>query len=186
MLFRSHPEQDAQVKTLEELVNIYYQSVGMNSVLLLNVPPDKRGLIHEVDVARLKEFGEYIEKTFTDNKMGETHSFWKAENGDYKEYNIKEGEIINTVLLQEDIQKGQRVEVFKVEGLIDGNWTKLAEGTTIGYKRLLRFDDVAPEKIRITIIETRFSANIKEIGAYYAPPFTEQGALLELNHIDNE
>lgn len=181
-----HPEQDAQVKTLQHLVDIYYQSVGMNSVLLLNIPPDTRGLIHEVDAARLKEFGQYITNTFADNKMSETHSYWRAENGDYKEYKIKEGEVINTVLLQEDIKKGQRVEVFKVEGLIDGSWTKLAEGTTIGYKRLLRFDDVSPEKIRVTIIETRFSANINNIGAYYAAPFTEEGQLLELNHIEGE
>ena len=181
-----HPEQDTQVKTLEHLVDIYYQSVGMNSVLLLNIPPDTRGLIHEVDATRLKEFGQYIKETFADNKMAETHTYWKARNGDYKEYKIKEGEIINTVLLQEDIQKGQRVEVFKVEGLIDGNWVKLAEGTTIGYKRLLRFNDVAPEKIRITLIETRFSANISEIGAYYAAPFNEAGSLIELNHIDGE
>lgn len=179
-----HPEQDSQVKTLEELVNIYYQSVGMNSVLLLNFPPDKRGLLHEVDVARIKEFGDYIEKTFSDNKMNESHSYWKADNGDYKEYKIKEGEVINTVLLQEDIKKGQRVEVFKVEGLMDGSWTKLAEGTTIGYKRLLRFDDVSPEKIRVTITETRVSANLKEIGAYYAAAFNEEGAITELNHID--
>ncbi len=181
-----HPEQDAQVKTLEHLVDIYYQSVGMNSVLLLNIPPDTRGLINEVDVARLKEFGQYIETTFADNKMAEAHSYWRAENGDYREYKIKDGAVINTVLLQEDIKKGQRVEVFKVEGLINGSWTKLTEGTTIGYKRLLRFDDVSPEKIRITIIETRFSANIKEIGAYYAAPFTEEGGLVELSHIESD
>ena len=181
-----HPEQDTQVKTLEELVNIYYQSVGMNSVLLLNIPPDTRGLLHEVDVARLKEFGQYIKETFADNKMETSHTYWKARIGDYKEYNIKKGEIINTVLLQEDIQKGQRVEVFKVEGLIDGSWTKLAEGTTIGYKRLLRFDDVLPEKIRVTITETRFSANINEIGAYYAAPFNAEGGVITLNNIEGE
>ena len=181
-----HPEQDAQVKTLEELVNIYYQSVGMNSVLLLNVPPDTRGLIHEVDVARIKEFGEYITKTFAGNKMEVSHTYWEAKNGDFREYSIKEGEVINTVLLQEDINKGQRVEVFKVEGLIDGNWTKLAEGTTIGYKRLLRFDDVSPQKIRVTIIETRYDANVLEIGAYYAAPFTKEGELAGLNYINNE
>lgn len=179
-----HPEQDSQVKTLEELVNIYYQSVGMNSVLLLNVPPDKRGLIHEIDAARIKEFGKYIQNTFENNKMAQSHSYWRAINGDYREYTIQLGETINTVLLQEDIEKGQRVEVFKVEGLINGSWTKLAEGTTIGYKRLLRFDDVAPEKIRITIIETRFSANIKTVGAYYAEPFTGVNNGGTLNHIN--
>ena len=181
-----HPEEDSKVKTLEELVNIYYQSVGMNSVLLLNVPPDMRGLIHETDVARLKEFGDYIENTFSNNKIETSFSSWRAKNGDYKEYDIKNGEVINTVLLQEDIKKGQRVEVFKVEGLIDGSWTKLAEGTTIGYKRLLRFDDVAPEKIRVTIIETRFSANIKEIGAYHAASFSDEGILNETEGKESE
>ena len=181
-----HPEQDAQVKTLEHLVDIYYQSVGMNSVLLLNIPPDTRGLIHEEDAARLNEFGQYIKETFANNKMAETHTYWKARNGDYKEYKIKEDETINTILLQEDIQKGQRVEVFKVEGLINGEWKKLAEGTTIGYKRLLRFEDVAPEKIRVTLIEARFSANISEIGAYFAAPFNEEGSLIELTHIDGD
>ncbi|MDD2551431.1 MAG: alpha-L-fucosidase [Dysgonamonadaceae bacterium] len=181
-----HPEQDAQVKSLEELVNIYYQSVGMNSVLLLNVPPDRRGLIHEIDAARLKEFGEYVRKTFEDNKMNESHSYWKAKNGDFREYSIKQGETINTILLQEDIEKGQRVEVFKVEGLIDGSWNKLTEGTTIGYKRILRFEDVVPEKIRITIIETRVSANIKEIGAYYAGEYTTDTLDINLNYIDKD
>ena len=180
-----HPEQDSQVKSLEELVDIYYQSVGMNSVLLLNIPPDTRGLIHESDVTRLKEFGEYIKRTFEDSKMNETHSYWKAQNGDFKEYVIKEGEAINTILLQEDIEKGQRVEVFKVEGLIDGSWKKLTEGTTIGYKRLLRFDDVAPEKIRITIIETRVSANIKEIGAFYAGPFITDNLYDDLKSLND-
>lgn len=181
-----HPEQDNQVKTLKELVNIYYQSVGMNSVLLLNVPPDTRGLIHEVDAKRLEQFGKYIEDTFSENKLEESHSYWRADIGDFKEYEIKENEVINTVLLQEDIEKGQRVEVFKLEGLINGSWTKLAEGTTIGYKRLLRFDDVAPQKIRVTIIETRAPANIKEVGAYHAQHFTDEGAIIELNHIEDE
>ena len=66
-----HQEQDHQVKTLQQLVDIYYQSVGMNSVLLLNGPPDKRGLLHEADVARLKEFGKYIRNTFEKNRIKE-------------------------------------------------------------------------------------------------------------------
>jgi alpha-L-fucosidase len=155
-------------------------------VLLLNVPPDRRGLIHEIDATRLKEFGEYVRKTFEDNKMNESHSYWKAKNGDFREYSIKQGETINTILLQEDIEKGQRVEVFKVEGLIDGSWNKLTEGTTIGYKRILRFEDVVPEKIRITIIETRVSANIKEIGAYYAGEYTTDTLDINLNYIDKD
>jgi alpha-L-fucosidase len=79
------------------------------------------------------------------------------------------GETINTVMLQEDIQKGQRVEEFTVEGLINNEWRELTKGTTIGYKRLLRFPDTEATKLRLTITETRDNANIQKFGAYYAP-----------------
>lgn len=164
-----HAEQDSQVKTLAQLVDIYFQSVGMNSVLLLNVPPDTRGLIHEVDVKHLSQFGDYITSTFSNEKLTDGEVEWKAKSGASKEFNVHEGQVINTVMLQEDILKGQRVEEFMVEGLINDEWVKLTEGTTIGYKRLLRFADIRPTKIRITIEETRDIANIKKIGAYFAP-----------------
>lgn len=180
-----HPEQDHQVKTLQQLVDIYYQSVGMNSVLLLNIPPDKRGLLHEVDVARLKEFGEYIRNTFDTNKLTNGKAAWTAQNGDSKEFSTT-GDTINTIMLQEDIRKGQRVEVFKVEGLINNEWLKLAEGTTIGYKRLLKFDDCAPAKIRVTVLETREKANISNVGAYRALPVTEASEDVTLSDISKE
>lgn len=165
-----HPEQDHQVKTLQQLTDIYYQSVGMNSVLLLNIPPDTRGLLHETDVERLKQFGTYIRETFGNNKLVGGKTTWRAKTGVSKEFGVKNGNTINTVMLQEDITKGQRVEEFKVEGLIGDEWIKLTEGTTIGYKRLLKFDDCAPAKIRITVTQTRATANIKTVGAFYAPP----------------
>ncbi len=164
-----HPEQDHQVKTLTELVDIYYQSVGMNSVLLLNIPPDTRGQLHEIDVERLKQFGTYINETFKKNQLINDEAVWRAKSGDSKEYILQEDEPINTVMLQEDIRKGQRVESFKIEGFMNDEWIKLAEGTTIGYKRLLRFPDASPSQLRITISETRETANIQRVGAYYAP-----------------
>ncbi len=164
-----HPEQDHQVKTLAELVDIYYQSVGMNSVLLLNIPPDTRGQLHEIDVERLKQFGTYINETFKKNQLINDEAVWRAKSGDSKEYILQEDEPINTVMLQEDIRKGQRVESFKIEGFMNDEWIKLAEGTTIGYKRLLRFPDASPTQLRITISETRETANIQRVGAYYAP-----------------
>ncbi|MDD2314363.1 MAG: alpha-L-fucosidase [Proteiniphilum sp.] len=164
-----HPEEDQQVKTLAQLVDIYFQSVGMNSVLLLNVPPDTRGRLHETDVERLAEFGSYIGTLFGNEKLIDGEILWKARSGASKEYNVKPDETVNTVMLREEISKGQRVERFMVEGLFDSQWVKLAEGTTIGSKRLLRFEDVAPSKIRVTIQETRDIANISQVGAYYAP-----------------
>ena len=164
-----HPEEDEQVKTLQELVDIYYQSVGMNSTLLLNIPPDTRGQLHEVDVERLRQFGAYLNSTFQNEKLTDGEDAWKARSGDTKEFNIQPDESINTILLQEEIQKGQRVEAFIVEGLINDEWVTLAKGTTIGYKRLLKFNDVSPTRIRVTISETRDIANIAKVGAYYAP-----------------
>ncbi|HBL33431.1 MAG TPA: alpha-1,3/4-fucosidase [Porphyromonadaceae bacterium] len=164
-----HPEEDHQVKTLAQLVDIYYQSVGLNSVLLLNIPPDTRGQLHEIDSRRLIEFGDYLSYVFKNDKLSDGHNAWRAKPGDFKEFDMKDGDPINTILLQEDILKGQRVEVFKVEGLIGSEWIKLGEGTTIGYKRLIKFDDCTPSKIRVTILETREKAAMKRVGAYFAP-----------------
>lgn len=181
-----HPEQDDQVKTLRQLVDIYYQSVGMNSVLLLNVPPDRRGRLHEVDVERLRKFGAYIANTFNNDKITDGGILWKARSGASNEYNLVPGETINTVMLQEDILKGQRVEMFQVEGLVNDEWVFLTEGTTIGYKRLLKFADTKPTKLRITISGTRDIANIKKVGAYKAPALAGERNDIRLSDISSD
>lgn len=178
-----HPEEDEKVRSVANLVDIYYQSVGCNSVLLLNIPPDKRGLLHEVDVKNLKEFGEYIEKSFADNAVVNGNKLWRAAEGKSNIYKVKRGAVVNTLLLQEDIAKGQRVERFLVEGYINGSWQHLTEGTTIGYKRLLRFSDCTPEKIRLTILGTRNAANIANVGLYYAEPLQQAGASIKTSDI---
>ena len=92
-----HAEQDNQVRSLANLVNIYYRSVGCNSVLLLNIPPDKRGLMHENDVKRIKELTEYIKKTFTDNKVEKGNRIWTAKVGDTKEYKVRKNTLVNPI-----------------------------------------------------------------------------------------
>ena len=179
-----HDYQDSQVRSLANLVNIYYRSVGCNSVLLLNIPPDRRGLLHEVDVQRIKELSQYISKTFADNQVVNGNSLWKAEAGAAMEYTLKPGAMVNTFLIQEDIAQGQRVEDFLVETYSNGAWQYAAEGTTIGYKRLLRFSDCQPEKIRVTIRGTRATANICNVGLYYAEPLVEQNARVLLSHVN--
>ena len=179
-----HDYQDSQVRSLANLVNIYYRSVGCNSVLLLNIPPDRRGLLHEVDVQRIKELSDYISKTFAENQVVNGNSLWKAEAGATMEYTLKPGAMVNTFLIQEDIAQGQRVEDFLVETYSNGAWQYAAEGTTIGYKRLLRFSDCQPEKIRVTIRGTRAVANISNVGMYYAEPLAEQNARVLLSHVN--
>ena len=181
-----HTEQDEQVRSLANLVNIYYRSVGCNSVLLLNIPPDRRGLIHEVDVQRIKELSEYIGKTFANNYVENGAQMWKAEVGQSKEYNVKTGAMVNTFLIQEDIAQGQRIEDFLVEVYSNGAWQYAAEGTTVGYKRLLRFSDCQPEKIRVTIRGARGTANISNVGLYYAEPLQDKDAKVKLSHVKTE
>ena len=179
-----HAEQDGQVRSLANLVNIYYRSVGCNSVLLLNIPPDRRGLIHEIDVQRIKELSEYINKTFATNYVEKGNQEWAAQVGESKEYDVKSGAMVNTFLIQEDITKGQRVEDFLVEVYSNGAWQYATEGTTIGYKRLLRFSDCQPEKVRVTIRGSRATANISNVGLYYAEPLQDKNARVRLSDVN--
>ena len=181
-----HAEQDERVRSLANLVNIYYRSVGCNSVLLLNIPPDRRGLIHEIDVQRIKELSDYIAKTFAENQVADGGKLWQAKAGESKEYDVNKGALVNTFLIQEDIAQGQRVEDFLVEVYNNGAWQYAADGTTIGYKRLLRFSDCQPEKIRVTIRGSRGVANIKNVGLYYAEPLQEKNAKVRLNDVSAE
>jgi alpha-L-fucosidase len=186
-----HASQDNLVKSLDHLLDIYYTSVGGNSVFLLNVPPDKRGLIHENDVARLKDIGDIIGKTFETNLAlnapatasqapidgsrtvdGSNDTFWMPSgiapivNIDY---DLGSPKTFNRVMLCEYIPLGQRIESFEVYALIDGKWKQFASSTTVGFKRLLRFPDVTAQKVRLQITQSRLSPMISEFGLYLTP-----------------
>lgn len=122
-----HVEEDSKVKSLKHLADIYFQSVGYNSVLLLNIPPDRRGLINEADVQRLNEFAVYRERVFASNKVVNGRKYWNATFGSEKVYSLKPNAEINVVMLQEDITKGQRVEAFTVEALTDNGWKEVGK-----------------------------------------------------------
>ncbi|MCR8894263.1 alpha-L-fucosidase [Bacteroides sp. ET336] len=181
-----HEDQDSNVKSLKHLTDIYFQSVGYNSVLLLNIPPDTRGLINEADVNRLKEFRAYLDEAFADNKVVDGNRLWKAAQGEQKEYAIEDNSEINVIMLQEDISKGQRVEGLDVETLTDGQWKLVAQGTTVGYKRIFRFPAVKAEKIRVTLTASRNKANICNVSAYYAEPLTDDVASQEWNNLSRD
>ena len=178
-----HKNQDSKVKSLKHLTDIYFQSVGYNSVLLLNIPPDRRGLIHEADVTRLKEFAEYRQKTFQDNKILHETALWKASQGDKRTYSVKSNAPINVVMLQEDISKGQRVENFSIEIWKDGQWATVGNGTTIGYKRMVRIPETITDSLRISINQTRLDANIQHVAAYYAAPLEEEAITTAWNNL---
>ncbi|MCU4174236.1 alpha-L-fucosidase [Carboxylicivirga sp. N1Y90] len=181
-----HKHEDDKVKSLTKMVDIYFNSVGMNAVLLLNIPPDTRGLIHENDVARLKEFKTYLDETFENNlcagaqALGDKNAN-KAIDGDYDTYwelnelpasvvyELPEAKKMNVVMLQEYIAKGQRVERFKVEVKIDDKWQEVVTGTSIGYKRLLRFPSITSKQIKLTILQARDGAMINTFGLFNSP-----------------
>ena len=178
-----HAEQDNQVKSLAHLTDIYFKSVGYNSVLLLNIPPDRRGLIHENDANRIKELASYVKKTFADNQVEKGNAAWTAKAGESKVYKLKKDALVNTFLIQEDISKGQRIEDFTIEVFTNGAWRHVAEGTTVGYKRLVRFSDSKAEKLRVTVNAARGTANISNIGLYYAQPLTEKNVKVKLSDV---
>ncbi|PRZ01642.1 alpha-L-fucosidase [Marinilabilia salmonicolor] len=191
-----HEEEDSRVKSLAKMVDIYYNSVGMNAVLLLNVPPDKRGLIHENDVAVLKKLKTYIDKTFENNLMqGATFApelqtqtipadnlygaAWKTPRIPASaEASLQGTKTFNVVLLQEDITKGQRVEEFSVEAWINNGWKTIATSTTIGYKKLLRVPETTTNKVRLTIHKSRDKAIISNFGIFQAPEILSDPVIL--------
>ena len=171
-----HQQEDNQVKSLKHLTDIYFKSVGYNSVLLLNIPPDQRGRISDADVNRLKEFADYRKEIFADNRVKGGLKAWTARPGDTRVYQLKPKSEINVVMLREDISKGQRMEAFTVEALTADGWKEIAKGTTVGYKRLIRIPAVEARQLRVKVDACRLAANISEVAAYYARPLEESSA----------
>lgn len=181
-----HKEQDNQVKSVEHLVDIYFQSVGYNSVLLLNIPPDRDGLINQSDAARLYEFSNYIKNHLSTNLVNNATVHHVVDAGESVEFNLEENNTFNTLMVKEDISQGQRIEEFTIEAEINGEWKELAKGTTVGYKRLIRLDnELTATNLRLTINSTRAEAHIIELGAYNCPPAESATAMRIVNEFDN-
>ncbi len=182
-----HSAQDGQVKTIKHLNDIYFTSVGMNSVLLLNVPPNKEGLISNYDVKALQEWTKLRKEIFSYNLLkgatvlcsngintknildnnDATHFTTKGKDTTATIiFNLQQSTTFNILSLQENIRVGQRVEKFSVYYDDNGTWKKFTEGTTIGYKRLLRFDNVTTKKIKLEIESSRLNPTIAEVGIY--------------------
>ncbi len=181
-----HPDQSTRVKSLKHLVDIYFQSIGYNSVLLLNVPPDTRGRIHSADSLRLGELARYVGQTFAKDYVVGEAELWEAAGGESKVYELESGSRINVVMLQENIANGQRVDSFAVEALVDGQWQPLCEGTTIGHKRLLRFPAVEASALRLNLKQTRTTAEISKVGAFYAEEIGDEIDYESLNDIPRD
>jgi alpha-L-fucosidase len=177
-----HANEDAKVKTAEQLFDIYLSSVGRGSTLLLNIPPDQRGLFHEKDIESLKGYKKLLDTEFAINiakgakvetstvrsnstnyagKMitdGKKDTYWATDDnlktGGFEIYLGKEKKV-KYIVLQEYIRLGQRVKAFTVDIWKDGVWQNVAKATTIGYKRILKIDPVITSRIRISIDDSK-------------------------------
>lgn len=177
-----HAKEDSLVKSPEKLFDIYLTSVGRGSTLLLNVPPDRRGLIHENDVQALKQWRALLDKSFktnlalasnvtATNTRGDSDTFSPANTIDRNpdtywatgdevtsaslEIELKEPVTIKYIVIQENIKLGQRVKAFDVEVWQGDAWHKAAEATTIGYKRILKLEPTGTSRVRINIREAK-------------------------------
>lgn len=187
-----HSEEDSLVKSPQRLFEIYLTSVGRGSTLLLNVPPDRRGRVHELDSTSLMGFKALLDSTFKTNlalnKPVRVNSFrgnanaysgsnltdnnpetyWATDDNVTSgtiEIELEKTQFVSFILLQEYIQLGQRVKAFTIEILEDQIWKQVATETTIGYKRILKIQGTT-NKIRINILDARACPTLCNIEVY--------------------
>lgn len=188
-----HKEQDSLVKSPETLLDIYYKSVGRNALLLLNIPPDETGLFNEKDLKSLKEFKNLLDQTFETNLVKNAtitasnyrlnhqkfkpenildtiqDSYWATNDGiKSASFTLKllEEKQFDVIVLQEPIRFGQRISEFSIEIEEDGLWKPIFEGTTIGYKRIIKIDPLTASKIRIRILNANNTIAISNFELY--------------------
>ena len=152
-----------QVKSVQELLKIYYESVGRNSLLLLNVPPDERGHIDPADSIRLREFRQALDTIFSDNLADRARIRRKA---DVWTISLSEPKTFNRLVLQEDLTLGQRIAAFTVEARVDGEWRAVAKETTVGFKRIVLFPEVKADAVRVRVDESLAKPFLSTIALY--------------------
>ena len=189
-----------QPKSLKELMDIYFKSVGRGTPLLLNIPPNKEGKFADADVARLKEFKATLDQMYaTDFAKGATVTASSTrQNHLYKASNLTDGKDdtswalsndattgsftvdlgqkrrFDVVELKEDIAKGQRISGFKIEVETNGRWVPYGEGSTVGYRRLIQGQPIEAQKIRVTITGSQATPILTNFSVFKTPSTIEK------------
>lgn len=184
-----HKKEDFKVKSLKKLMQIYWGSVGGNSSLLLNIPPDKNGLLSKYDVRALRKFGDELRREFPENlavncdatassQLDEEHSinniltengYWQCGVNDENpeiEIQFNSPIIADKIVLKENIATGQQIESFEVFGDDGNGWQKLCSATVIGAKRICRFKKQKLNRIKIVITSYRVKATLNSVELY--------------------
>jgi len=190
-----HAKEDGKVKTPDQLLKIYFASVGRGANLLLNLPPDRRGLIHANDVKSLREFRRRLDTTFARDLARNakvTASHGRGQNAWFAAANVNDGKretywstgdfvtkpdlvldlrkptTFNVVRLREYLPLGQRIEAFALDQWKDGQWAEFEAGTSIGNCRLLRCAPVTTTKVRFRVTKAAACPALAELGLFDA------------------
>jgi len=174
-----HPNDEASLKSVQELMDTYDKTVGHGGQLMLGLAPDRRGLLPESDVKRLEEFGAAIRERYGKNLMrrrspggeaalaldGDPDTFWSAAVG--SSHAVIEADFPNPItfdraLVMEWINEGQRVEKYAIEVFKDGKWVSVASGQAIGHKKIDEFPAVSAQRVRLNILSSVGEARIRE------------------------
>src|SRR6185437_12854808 len=189
-----HENENGKVKSPRELMDLYYESVGRGASFLLNMPPDRRGVLYDTDVASLKQFGELAANTFAKNLAAGAKlkaSNVRGGNSGYGPRNLVDGRrdtywatddsvknpeltvdfvrpaTFNVIRLREDIRLGQRIGAFAIDSWKDGAWSVLTQGTSVGACRLIRLDSsVNTGRLRLRITESPVCPALSEFGLF--------------------
>ena len=189
-----HESENDKVRTPQDLMNLYFESVGRGASFLLNVPPDKRGLIYESDAASLRKFGQIMNATFgknlahgarisasnvrgkdpaysAANLTDESRSTYWATDDAVKTptvtVELPRPATFNLVRLREYIHLGQRVDSFSVDAWQNGDWTAFGSGTSIGMGRILRSEKpVTTNRLRLRITAAAVCPALSELGVF--------------------
>ncbi|MCL5019151.1 MAG: alpha-L-fucosidase [Patescibacteria group bacterium] len=148
------------LKTVEQLMEMYYLSVGHGAVLLLNNTPDTTGLIPEADMKRSAEFGAEIKR-----RLGKSIAETKGK-GEMVELTLDAPAQIDHIITMEDITRGERVREYVIEGYIAGEWQEVCNGTAIGHKKIDRINPVTTIKVRLKIIRSTDTPVLKKFAVY--------------------
>ncbi|MEO6633818.1 MAG: alpha-L-fucosidase, partial [Mucilaginibacter sp.] len=192
-----HRSEDKKVKSVPQLMDTYYNSIGHNGNLLLNFPIMPNGLIHPTDKKNVLDFGRTVKAAFSVNLAKNRSAMASNVRGGSKDFsagnatddnkntywatddsvkaasftiNFGRPTKFNRFLAQEHMQSGQRVKAFTVEALVNGRWREMAKGTTIGYRRIVSFPTVKATKVRFHITDAKACLVISNVGVYYASP----------------
>ncbi|WP_090670559.1 alpha-L-fucosidase [Paenibacillus tianmuensis] len=155
-----HPDDEASLLSLEELMDVYYRSVGHGATLLLNVAPDRRGLLPEADVKRVLAFGEEIRRRF-----GSSLAEVKGAEGTAELVLEETVELDHTILI-EDIRYGERIREYSLEAMLDGQWVELVRGSAVGHKKIDRFAPVRTDRIRLNVLDSAAVPKIRSMSVY--------------------